>query len=82
MRELNKIAVGHNPQPTQYRKKSLAMLTIATTEMTDYSNHPMQSLSLREIFPYLSKNKKGNVMANKVNNDCYRFYSLRQSSNQ
>lgn len=59
MSELKKITAGDNPQPTQYRKKSLAMLTIATTEMTDYANHPMQPLSLREIFPYLSKNKKG-----------------------
>ena len=60
MSELNKIAAGDNPQPTtQYRKKSLAMLTIATTEMTDYANHPMQPLSLHEIFPYLSKDKKG-----------------------
>ena len=58
MSELNKIAASDNPQSTQYRKKSLAMLTIATTQVIEYDNHPMQSLSLREIFPYLSKNKK------------------------
>ena len=42
MSELKKITAGDNPQPTQYRKKSLAMLTIATTERTEYANHPMQ----------------------------------------
>jgi len=50
---------GIDDKPTSSTiRKCRALLLIATTPVVGYANHPMQPLTLREIFPYLSKNKK------------------------
>ena len=55
MSDSNKVCVGDNQETSRTTRKYRSSLLITTTPVIDYANHSMQPLSLRDIFPYLSK---------------------------
>ena len=58
MSKLNTNYLGNDQAISRVRRKYISSLLITTTPVIDYADHPMQPLSVGEIFPYLSKRQK------------------------